>query len=215
MTSPRWSGCSTPASEARHEGDHARQPGVRAGMARKKRPEAVYGTRTAVCTCRSRWATRRRAAFPGCVSTTRPSSSTPAITSRTWRATFRGHPAVECWEPHNEPMFEPGRYNDNVYCYCPATVAAFRGYLRTKYGDVEALNANWRRNYGDFDEVQPPRRRGMYNDWLDWRLFSLDIAARLAALAHRHHPRERPGPLRDDPHARRRRHHPQPGQGGH
>jgi len=88
--------------------------------------------------------------------------------------TFRGHPAIECWEPHNEPMFEPGRYNDNIYCYCPATIAAFRRYLAQKYGEIDALNANWRRNYAEFDEVQPPRRRGMYNDWLDWRLFSLE-----------------------------------------
>jgi len=87
---------------------------------------------------------------------------------------FRDHPAVECWEPHNEPMFEPGRYNDNIYCYCPASIEAFRRYLEAKYGDIDALNANWRRNYGEFDEVQPPRRRGAYNDWLDWRLFSLE-----------------------------------------
>jgi len=88
--------------------------------------------------------------------------------------TFRGHPAIECWEPHNEPMFEPGRYNDNIYCYCEASIREFRAHLRAKYGDIEALNGNWRRNYGDFDEVEPPHRRGAYNDWLDWRLFHVD-----------------------------------------
>jgi beta-galactosidase GanA len=87
---------------------------------------------------------------------------------------FRDHPAVECWEPHNEPMFEPGRYNDSFYCYCDASVAAFQQHLHASYRDIDALNAEWRRNYGEFEEVQPPRRRGMYNDWLAWRLFNLD-----------------------------------------
>jgi beta-galactosidase GanA len=88
--------------------------------------------------------------------------------------TFKDHPAIECWEPHNEPMFEPGRYNDHFYCYCEKSVAKFQEYLAAKYRKIDALNADWRRNYGAFDEVQPPRRRGMYNDWLDWRLFNLD-----------------------------------------
>ena len=88
--------------------------------------------------------------------------------------TFKEHPAIECWEPHNEPMFEAGRYNDHIYCYCDASVEAFRGYLENKYKNINTLNTNWRRNYGEFDEVQPPRRRGMYNDWLDWRQFNLD-----------------------------------------
>jgi beta-galactosidase GanA len=89
-------------------------------------------------------------------------------------AACKDHPAIECWEPHNEPMFEAGRYNDHVYCYCDHSIAAFQGHLAKKYGSVGALNADWRRNYGGFDEVQPPRRRGMYNDWLDWRTFALD-----------------------------------------
>lgn len=96
---------------------------------------------------------------------------------------FAGHPAIECWEPHNEPMFEPGRYNSNFYCYCAKSTAAFQRWLAEKYGSVDARNAEWRRNYGAFDEVLPPRKRGMYNNWLDWRLFNLD--ALLASLAWR------------------------------
>jgi beta-galactosidase GanA len=87
---------------------------------------------------------------------------------------FKDHPAIECWEPHNEPMFEPGRYNSSFYCYCAQSTAAFQAWLTKKYRTIDALNANWRRNYGAFDEVLPPRKRGMYNNWLDWRLFNLD-----------------------------------------
>jgi len=84
------------------------------------------------------------------------------------------HSAIECWEPHNEPMFEPGRYNDNIYCYCDKTIAAFQQYMVDTYKTIDAVNADWRRNYGTFDEIQPPRRRGMYNDWLNWRLFAIN-----------------------------------------
>ncbi|MBD3243043.1 MAG: hypothetical protein GF331_20805 [Chitinivibrionales bacterium] len=87
---------------------------------------------------------------------------------------FSDHPAVDCWEPHNEPMFEAGRYNDHFYCYCDHSIHAFRHNLEQRYESIDALNAAWRRNYGSFDEVEPPRRRGMYNDWLDWRQFMLD-----------------------------------------
>ncbi len=87
---------------------------------------------------------------------------------------FSDHPAIDCWEPHNEPMFEPGRYNDHCYCYCDHSIRAFRGWLERRYGTLDALNEAWRRNYGVFDEIEPPRRRGMYNDWLDWRRFMLD-----------------------------------------
>lgn len=87
---------------------------------------------------------------------------------------FRDHPAIECWEPHNEPMFEPGRYNDRIYSYDDASIAAFRVWLEKQYGQLDALNANWRRHYGEWNEIEPPRRRGMYNDWMDWRLFWVD-----------------------------------------
>ena len=87
---------------------------------------------------------------------------------------FKDHPAIECWEPHNEPMFEPGRYNDNYYCYCEHSINKFREYLKEKYENLSALNNEWCRNYGEWDEIEPPRRRGIYNDWMDWRLFNLD-----------------------------------------
>ncbi|MGE5557570.1 MAG: beta-galactosidase [Bacillota bacterium] len=87
---------------------------------------------------------------------------------------FRSHPAVYGWEPANEPLFEPARYNDEIYCYCGKTVAKFQRWLAVKYGgDINKLNAVWRRKYGRFDEAQPPRRRGSYADWVDWRLFSM------------------------------------------
>ncbi len=112
--------------------------------------------------------------FPGLCFHNRPVVEAGKDYIRALVSEFADHPAVECWEPHNEPMFEAGRYNDSIYCYCDASVAAFRDYLRDRYGDVETLNADWRRNYGCFEEVEPPRRRGMYNDWIDLRLFHLE-----------------------------------------
>lgn len=83
-------------------------------------------------------------------------------------------PAIECWEPHNEPMYEPSRYSNDLYCYCDESIRKFRDFLEIKYGNISGLNAMWRRNYGNFSEIEPPLRRGIYNDWMDWSEFNLD-----------------------------------------
>ncbi len=140
----------------------------------KRHPEAVYVDATGGLYMPESVGNTPSGGFPGLCFHNEPVAEYARDYIAKLVGAFRGHPAVECWEPHNEPMFEPGRYNDHIYCYCPASIEAFRRYLEGKYGDVDALNANWRRNYGEFDEVQPPRRRGAYNDWLDWRLFNLE-----------------------------------------
>ena len=50
----------------------------------------------------------------------------------------------------------------NAQCYCEIGGAAFRDWLRQRYGDVGALNAAWGtafwgQHYGRLEEVQPPR----------------------------------------------------------
>ena len=47
-------------------------------------------------------------------------------------------------------------------CYCELSAAAFRDWLRARYGEIGALNdawggAFWSQDYRDWDEVQPPR----------------------------------------------------------
>lgn len=87
---------------------------------------------------------------------------------------FAGHPAMHGWEPHNEPLIEPARYNHEVFCYCPATQGRFRQWLRNKYGTIEAVNNAWQRRWSDFDEIIAPTELGSFADWTDWRLFAIE-----------------------------------------
>lgn len=66
------------------------------------------------------------------------------------------HPALQLWHVNNELGCH------NSLCYCDVSAAAFRDWLRDRYGSTEALNrawgtAFWSQRYGSFAEVLPPR----------------------------------------------------------
>lgn len=68
---------------------------------------------------------------------------------------YAGHPGLVAWHVNNEYG------NGGGYCYCETCAAAFRDWLRARYGTVEALNRAWCMNFWshtihDFDEVVPP-----------------------------------------------------------
>lgn len=72
-------------------------------------------------------------------------------------------------------------FNENVeFCFCPHTVRKFRGWLREKYGSLEALNRAWYRTFEAWDQVHPPRFGTIlsYTDFIDWKTF---VAAKLEA----------------------------------
>lgn len=67
-------------------------------------------------------------------------------------------PCVHAWQIDNE-------YGDHdtVHSYSPAAEAAFRVWLRERYGDIEALNAAWGASfwsmrYNDFGQVELPNQ---------------------------------------------------------
>lgn len=65
------------------------------------------------------------------------------------------HPAVALWHVSNELGCH------NALCYCDASAAAFRGWLRDRYETIERLNeawgtAFWSQRYGAWDEILPP-----------------------------------------------------------
>ena len=69
---------------------------------------------------------------------------------------YRDHPALAMWHVSNELGAHNGR------CYCDNSAAAFRQWLRARYGSVGRLNdawgtAFWSQHYGDWDEILPPR----------------------------------------------------------
>ncbi|MDN3495849.1 beta-galactosidase [Planococcus sp. APC 4015] len=65
------------------------------------------------------------------------------------------HPAVTMWHVGNELG------GGNRLCYCAESSAAFREWVRTRYGTIDALNrawgtAVWGLRYRDFDDVTAP-----------------------------------------------------------
>ena len=87
---------------------------------------------------------------------------------------YRDHPGLGGYDIWNECG-----YGEDV-CYCPATAAAFRDWLRERYGDLRTLGQAWGRySYADWSDVVPPRTIEPFADVLDWLTFRQDNAYRL------------------------------------
>ncbi len=128
----------------------------------------AYGSRQAFCPSSPDY---RRAA----------GALTEAIAER-----YAGHPAVVMWHVHNEYGCH------NAHCYCDVSAAAFRDWLRSRYGGLAELNAAWgtafwSQRYYDWDEILPPRRSGTWvnpTQQLDfWRFSSDELLACFRAEA--------------------------------
>jgi beta-galactosidase len=89
---------------------------------------------------------------------------------------YGGHPGLVLWHVSNELGCH------NAHCYCDVSAAAFRRWLRERYGDLGTLNeawgtAFWSQRYGDWEEVLPPRIAPTFpnpTQQLDFRRFSSD-----------------------------------------
>ena len=86
---------------------------------------------------------------------------------------FAKHPGVILWHLSNE-------YGG--VCYCPLCQAAFREWLKKKYGTLEKLNhewwtAFWSHTYTDWEQIHPPLENGEHSThglMLDWQRFTTD-----------------------------------------
>jgi len=86
------------------------------------------------------------------------------------------HPSTGGYDVWNETNIDP------EVCYCPATQARFRDWLKRRYGDdVSVLRKRWGRYYSDWADVQAPRTLGLYGQSIDWLLFRRDRAHQLLA----------------------------------
>jgi beta-galactosidase len=84
---------------------------------------------------------------------------------------YKDHPGLGGYDIWNECNYRPNT------CYCPATAAKFRAWLKAKYGDLRTLGQTWRRySYAEWEDVQPPRSTSPYPDTLDWLQFRIDNA---------------------------------------
>ncbi|MDG4772141.1 beta-galactosidase [Solwaraspora sp. WMMD792] len=89
---------------------------------------------------------------------------------------YRDHPALAAWHVSNELGCH------NVYDFSDDAAAAFRAWLRDRYGDIDTLNhawgtAFWSQRYTDFAQILPPRQAASYpnpTQQLDFKRFSSD-----------------------------------------
>ncbi|TYB63988.1 beta-galactosidase [Nonomuraea sp. PA05] len=94
---------------------------------------------------------------------------------------YRDHPALVLWHVHNEYGCH------NARCYCDTSAAAFRDWLRSRYGTLDALNdawgtAFWSQRYSDWAQILPPRATPSLPNpaqQLDFRRFSSDALIEL------------------------------------
>ena len=86
---------------------------------------------------------------------------------------FQGSPAVIGWQLDNEI------YPYNEGCFCEHCKAAFREWLKEKFGSIEKLNrawgmARWSLSYDSFEDVEPPyprqwRHPSLRKAWRDFQ----------------------------------------------
>jgi len=85
---------------------------------------------------------------------------------------FSHHPGIIGWQLDNEI------YPYSEGCYCEQCKAAFRGYLKARFGTTEKLNkawgmTRWSLSYDSFEDVQPPypgqwRHPSLRKAWRDF-----------------------------------------------
>ena len=88
---------------------------------------------------------------------------------------YGDHPAVAMWHVHNEYA---------TVCWCDHSAAAFRAWLRARYGTLAAVNeawgtAFWSQRYGSWEQILPPRATQWHRNpglALDFKRFWFDEA---------------------------------------
>lgn len=92
---------------------------------------------------------------------------------RTTAEHFAQAEPVAAWDVWNELRWSV--HAEGLVCYCDHTVAAYREWLRTRYGDLDGLNRAWERRYSSWDEVVPGKRPDRtYTDTMAFSHFITD-----------------------------------------
>jgi beta-galactosidase len=92
-------------------------------------------------------------------------------------ARVRRSPAFAGWdlwsEPHIINWANPTWIPNPEFCFCPNTLARYRGWLQKKYGSLDNINAAWYRRFTRWEDVEPSRMSTIlsYTDYIDWKAF--------------------------------------------
>jgi len=103
------------------------------------------------------------------------------------------YPNFHGWDLWSEPHIVNWAYINYVpnvqFCFCPYTREYFRDWLKVKYESLENLNQAWYRNFGSWEDVDPPRFGTIlsYTDFIDWKNFiyyklAADLGMRYSAV---------------------------------
>lgn len=92
---------------------------------------------------------------------------------------------ADCPQLHGWDLWNELRWNeqaDELVCFCPHTLEAFRSWLKERFGSLDALNDVWHRRYIDWDDVMPGKRPDRpYSEMMAWENFITDRADRHGA----------------------------------
>ena len=89
---------------------------------------------------------------------------------------YRDHPGLGYYDIVNEAKFPQNQWGRQVdYDFSESTQEAFRAWLKTKYGSLEALSEAWCQfGYTDWVQVRAPMKLAFYTQSLDWLRFRVD-----------------------------------------
>ncbi|SNR57222.1 beta-galactosidase [Actinomadura mexicana] len=87
---------------------------------------------------------------------------------------YAGTDHLVAWDCWNEIRWNV--QTEGHICFCPHTLRAYRSWLLDRYGDLDTLNAAWRRRHRTWEEVLPgkqPERNWtetiVFQEFLAWR----------------------------------------------
>jgi len=70
------------------------------------------------------------------------------------------HENIVVWNTWQEIGYWAEWNSGDTVCYCPQTIAFYRRWLESEYGNIDALNEHWRSRYPSFESVEPDRGMG-------------------------------------------------------
>lgn len=145
-----------------------------------KHPDSLYTSAAGTAWTPEQQADASTGGWPGLCYDSMPHRQSVENFINSFTEHYKGNEDIIAFDVIHEPNEEPTQqyyqknWREMVYCHCIHSKAAFRKWLKNKYGTLEELNNIWTRQYQNWSQVNPPKSVGMYTDWLDWKHYRVD-----------------------------------------